>query len=191
MPRGSWIGTVPAQSTNSGHVILAASAPCKHSFVSGAEANRTTAADRPQRLSSTTNPENGTISYQCYPDGTLQWKLYNDGSGEQYYYDSYQRVSTICRYLPRGVMDSNQTQEYTYDPNTGALNSVVFAYGGVGPNGYQMQNQYTYTPGGKIASKTLYLTSARNATGSVSVNYTYPIPPATGSSISATRSATW
>jgi YD repeat-containing protein len=122
-----------------------------------------------QRLTSATNPENGTVTYAYNADGTLASKTDAKNHTESYSYDSYGRLS--------GIPDRGQT--FGYDTNApGMLTQVSFA-SGVGPNQLSFQYNYTYTPAGQVASQTLSLQSANHlynnqpASGSVTASYTY------------------
>lgn len=134
-----------------------------------------------QRLTSATNPENGTIQYAYNNDGTVASKTFNNGNQVTYDYDTYQRIVKIH------LGDADQLQTFTYDTLNsasypGMLTTATFA-ANVGST-YQLtiQNQYTYTPAGAVASKTLYMTSGNHnsgmpsytpASGALTVNYTY------------------
>jgi YD repeat-containing protein len=48
-----------------------------------------------QRLTSATNPENGTVSYTYNADGTWATKKDDTGNTESYNYDSYGRLTAI------------------------------------------------------------------------------------------------
>jgi RHS repeat-associated protein len=153
---------------------------------------RTFSYDTSQRLQCSTNPENGTVNYAYNADSTLATKWYGACGSiagktglnmETYGYDTYQRLSKIHRF-PGGVNeDLTQLQTFAYvtqsgNANNGMLASATFA-SNVGPNELTLQNQYTYTPAGKMLTKTLYLTSTKYesggnpAPGSVGVNYAY------------------
>jgi RHS repeat-associated protein len=116
-----------------------------------------------ERLASASNPENGTVSYSYNGDGSLASKTDAKGNTETYTYDSYGRLT--------GIPDRQQT--FTYDTNApGMLVQASFA-SGVGPNQLSFQYQYSYTPAGKVADKTLYLQSANHAPASASLTTSY------------------
>jgi YD repeat-containing protein len=70
-------------------------------------------------LTSTTNPENGTVTYTYSADNTLQDKHDAKGQDTVYNYDSQKRVTMVQKY-PSGVSSAENTCErisYTYDTN--------------------------------------------------------------------------
>jgi YD repeat-containing protein len=113
------------------------------------------------RLTSATNPENGTVSYTYNADGTLYSKTDANNNTETYTYDAYQRLTAI----------SDHAQTFTYDTcpanATGCANAwgqlVQATFGGagstVGPNDLVFRYNYAYTPAGKVSSKTLEVQS--------------------------------
>ena len=132
-----------------------------------------------QRLTSATNPENGTVSYTYNADGTLATKLDANGNTESYSYDTYGRLT--------GIPDRQQTFSYDTCPandsfcvnSPGHLVEATFG-SGIGPNQLSFRYNYTYTPAGKVASKKLTLQSANHlsmwqvpAYGSPVVTYSY------------------
>jgi RHS repeat-associated protein len=135
-----------------------------------------------QRLTSATNPENGTVSYTYNADGTLASKKDANGNTETYTYDAYQRLT--------GIPDRGQT--FTYDTcpanavgcasASGQLVQATFgnATDSVGPNDLGFEYNYAYTPAGKVSSKTLevqsynhLLTNGTYAYGALTASYTY------------------
>jgi RHS repeat-associated protein len=136
-------------------------------------------------LTSATNPENGTVSYTYNADGTLASKKDAKQNTESYTYDTYGRLVGIT--LP------DQFQTFTYDtcPLTaqgcvsmaGQLMQAFFGSSlgaGVGANALSFEYNYSYTPAGKVASKTLQLQSANHlsfqgaqAYGAVTASYAY------------------
>jgi YD repeat-containing protein len=125
-------------------------------------------------LTSTTNPESGTVSYTYNADGTLASKKDANGNTETYTYDAYQRLT--------GIPDRGQS--FTYDTcplgitvcanAPGQLTEAAFA-SGLGANQLSFQYYYTYTPAGKVASKSLMVESANHlgATGTLTATYGY------------------
>ena len=129
-----------------------------------------------QRLTSATNPENGTVSYTYNADSTLASKTDANGNTETYTYDAYQRLT--------GIPDRGQS--FTYDTcplgitvcanAPGQLMEAAFTSGsGLGANQLSLQYYYSYTPAGKVASKSLMLESANHlgATGTLTATYGY------------------
>ena len=136
-------------------------------------------------LTSATNPENGTVSYTYNADGTLATKKDAKQNTESYAYDTYGRLTGIT--LP------DQFQTFTYDicPLTaqgcvsmaGQLMQASFGSSlgaGVGANALSFEYNFSYTPAGKVAGKTLQLQSADHlsfqgaqAYGAVTASYTY------------------
>ena len=132
-----------------------------------------------QRLTSATNPENGTVSYTYNADGTLATKLDANGNTESYNYDTYGRLI--------GIPDRQQT--FTYDTcppgATGCVDTpgqmVQSTFAGGGPDGLTFQYNYAYTPAGKVSSKTMVVKSSTYwgdsggapSSASLAVNYTY------------------
>jgi len=136
-----------------------------------------------QLLQSAANPENGTVAYAYNLDSTLKTKTYNNKNYEQYTYDSYQRLTKIQRFVCNSTCqtateDTTQQQIFTYDTLNGVsyaglLTSATFARG-LGTNNWTLQNQYTYTPAGQVATKVLFVSNpTTNASGSLTVAYGY------------------
>jgi len=133
-----------------------------------------------QRLTSATNPENGTVSYTYNADGTLATKTDASGFTESYTYDAYQRLTAI----------PDRQQTFTYDTcpttnATGCVNApgqmVQATFGSnIGPNWLNFAYNCAYTPAGKVSSKTLAVQSANHftysfqyASGAVAASYAY------------------
>ena len=149
---------------------------------------RTFVYDNAGRLTSATNPENGTVSYVYNTDNTLQYK--QDAKGQQtvYTYDSQKRVTMMQRY---SAGQNNYPYEdlcmrvtYTYDTNplypsfsqnsTGRLTTVQYGStsatsgSGYGNTCVWAQNSaggtttfsenYSYHPAGAVTAKKLVVT---------------------------------
>jgi YD repeat-containing protein len=88
------------------------------------------------KLTSATNPENGTVTYTYNTTGTLQDKHDAKGQDVVYTYDSINRV-TEARYYPTGknnAEDTGQRVIYSYDSGANAIGrlSQVMYYGNGG-----------------------------------------------------------
>jgi RHS repeat-associated protein len=103
--------------------------------------------DNAGRLTSATNPENGTVTYTYNTDNTLQYK--QDAKGQQtvYTYDSQKRVTMVQRF-PNGQSNSEDycnRVSYWYDTNpfnaqfayntTGRLTALQYGSGWATSNG--------------------------------------------------------
>ena len=132
-----------------------------------------------QRLTSAKNPEtnNLAVSYTYNADGTLATKKDANGNTLTYTYDTYGRLTSS----PAGtfVYDTCPAQDNYCTNAPGQLVEATFG-SMVGPNDLTFQYDYTYTPAGKVSSKTLTLTSANqlgfggvHAWGSLTASYTY------------------
>src|SRR5580700_11072814 len=80
---------------------------------------RTFVYDTGGRLTSASNPENGTVTYTYNITNTLNTKVDAKGQAAVYSYDSLNRVLEIQRY-PNGVSNAEdvcQRVTYTYDTN--------------------------------------------------------------------------
>ena len=111
------------------------------------------------RLSSATNPENGTVSYVYNADGTLFSKSDARNQRTEFSYDSFGRVIQKRGYPPYWQIPAQQV-DFAYDFGLNGWGRLYSAMGnGVG-------QWFTYTVGGLVASK-----AQSNFYGSV--NYTY------------------
>ncbi|MGH9960596.1 MAG: hypothetical protein ACREBC_26330, partial [Pyrinomonadaceae bacterium] len=73
------------------------------------------------RLTSATNPENGTVSYTYNSDGTIATKTDAKGDRQEWSYDTYKRVTQTRRFVNFGFgqfgEDACQAVNYYYDTN--------------------------------------------------------------------------
>jgi len=132
-----------------------------------------------QRLTSATNPENSTVSYTYNADGTLASKLDANGNTETYTYDSYGRLTGIPDRHQTFTWDTCPVNDFFCTSAPGKMVEAAFGSNN-GPNQLSFQYDYTYTPAGKVASKTLTLQSANHlgmggipANGSLTASYNY------------------
>src|ERR1017187_3682198 len=114
-----------------------------------------------QRLTSATNPENGTVSYTYNADGTLATKKDANGNTGSYTYDTYGRLTAIPDRGQTFTYDTCPANDSFRTSTPGQLVEAVFG-SMVGPNELSFQYDYTYTPAGKVASKALTLQSANH-----------------------------
>ena len=119
-------------------------------------------------MTSATNPENGTVSYNYNADNTLWYKHDAKGQDTVYSYDSKKRVTQIQRY-PTGknnAVDSCQSVTYTYDTNAvqtgfsqysnGRLTTAQYPVCAPGANhGGTVTEMYSYHPAGSVITKRL------------------------------------
>jgi RHS repeat-associated protein len=176
---------------------------CTTGYTGGTRQTRTFVYDGAGRLTSSTNPESGTVAYTYNPDNTLQKK--HDAKGQEivYTYDADQHVTKIQKYPAgtSGAEDLCQQVNYTYgtDPsqfNVGRL--ITVAYGSFSgsyhdPNGGNgacvpgtwpttYAESYGYMNAGAVALKGFYFTrlvghdgsgNPQYSGGGTTVSYTY------------------
>ena len=148
------------------------------------------------QLTSATNPENGTTTYNYSYYGQLNYKQDAKGQRIEYTYDANNRVTKIT---PRkvavypattGDIEACNVVEYFYDltANTyGRLSAVQYGskdndsnwpFAALCPKGLQRE-EFTYTNGGRPTSKTLKLTrkfadiSNAELTAQMAIQYDY------------------
>jgi RHS repeat-associated protein len=140
-------------------------------------------ADRGGLRVRATNPESGTISYVYNADSILSTKTYNNGNYQQYSYDAYQRLTEIQGFVYNSPQhyteDASERQTFIYDSLNGVsypglLTEATFASGLDTTNAWTLQNQYTYTAAGQVATKALSVSNgAATASGLLTTSYTY------------------
>jgi len=150
--------------------------------------------DSAGRLTSATNPENGTVYYYYNSSNTLQYKHNARGQDTVYTYDSQNRVLEIQRY-PQGKNnqeDTCQRVNYTYDTNplngaysqagTGRLTTAQYNLCVAAANPTSFAEMYSYHPAGAVIAKRLAVTRteysstgypAATPTANLDVTYTY------------------
>ncbi len=157
--------------------------------------------DSAGRLTSATNPENGTVYYYYNSDNTLQYKHDAKGQDTVYTYDSQRRVTVVQRY-PSGKSNAEdlcQHVTYSYDTNPydstgtfqytlGRLAAAVYPVCALqSPNVNISQNasvteMYSYTPAGLTTIKRMHIYQPyydnvygwwRDAWDDVEASYTY------------------
>jgi RHS repeat-associated protein len=169
---------------------------------SGTTQNRSFVYDNVGRLTSATNPENGTVSYAYNSDNTLQKKTDARAQQTVYTYDSLKRL-TMMQYYPLGTAnpeDGCQRVTYSYDTNPyvasfsqnsyGRLTAILYgasSFCAQGP-GAGMQTYfaeaYSYHPAGGVTAKQLLMArgypgnlNPANLSGAfqanIEVDYTY------------------
>jgi RHS repeat-associated protein len=122
---------------------------------------RTFVYDANQRLQSTANPENGTVTYSYNTDGTMATKVDAKNQKIAYVYDANQRVSQIQRYpVSTGAEDQCQRVTFTYGTSAPSLGRVSNATWGASTNCAALNNHtfvesYTYNNPGSVMSKSL------------------------------------
>ena len=145
----------------------------------GTTQTRTFVYDDAGRLTSATNPENGTVSYSYNADNTLAYKHDAKGQDTVYSYDSQKRVTVVKRY-PTGqanAEDSCARVSYSYGASTGSGNtygrlaSVSYTAGCNSHNyGLAMTESYGYHAAGAITYKGLQFPRGGSSVGT-SVSY--------------------
>ncbi len=136
---------------------------------------RTFVYDSDQRLISSANPENGTVTYTYNGDSTLQKKTDAKGQRLEYTYDAYKRVTQIRKYNSAGVEVPGVT--FTYDQNPVDPYYSLNAWGRRATAQYQvgdynLTEMYSYTPAGRPTKKKLRL-AYYQATGELEDARTY------------------
>ncbi len=157
---------------------------------------RTFVYDDAGRLTSATNPENGTVSYYYNGDNTLNYKHDANGIDTVYTYDGQKRVTVVQRY-PWGKNNSEdlcQHVTYSYDTNPydssgtfqytlGRLAAAVYPVCAIPAQGWtpSVTEMYSYTPAGLVTIKRMHIFqpyyddsgNGHQAWDDVQANYTY------------------
>jgi RHS repeat-associated protein len=149
----------------------------------GTTQTRSFVYDNAGRLTSATNPENGTVTYTYNSDNTLQDKHDARGQDTVYTYDSLKRLTMIKKY-PTGRSNSEDTCQrvtYSYDTNPYSSTFTQNGYGrrtaaqyltgtcsvGVGLNITEM---YSYHAAGAVTQKNIAVAGVSTTLTAV---YTY------------------
>jgi RHS repeat-associated protein len=119
------------------------------------------------RLTSVTQPENGTVTYTYHADGTVATKVDAKNQKVVYTYDAYKRVTMVKRYpVSAGAEDECQRAEYFYDTNPFDGGFSQSAWGRLTARRYfrclpeykmTLVDMYSYTSGGLVTKKRLRL----------------------------------
>jgi RHS repeat-associated protein len=164
---------------------------------------RTFVYDVGGRLTSATNPENGTVTYTYNVTNTLNTKVDAKGQAALYTYDSQNRVLKIQRY-PQGVNNAEDTcarVTYTYDTNPVSSSFSQYSQGRLTTAQYYGQNvntspgycspgysdtyteMYSYHRAGAVTAKNVQMARAiyssyygewvQGTTNSLEVDYSY------------------
>ncbi|MBY0506126.1 MAG: hypothetical protein K2X03_19575 [Bryobacteraceae bacterium] len=139
-------------------------------------------------MTSATNPENGTTTYNYNFSGTLNYKQDAKGQRIEYLYDANNRVTKMTPKDSGGTAVTCDVVEYFYDltqSTYGRLSATQwgskdldFSNSPICAKGLHRE-EYTYTNGGRITSKTLKLTrkfadiSYEERTAQMSIAYDY------------------
>jgi RHS repeat-associated protein len=145
----------------------------------GTTQTRSFVYDSAGRLTSATNPENGTVTYTYNSDNTLQDKHDAKGQDTVYTYDSQKRVTMVQRY-PNGKNngeDQCQRVTYSYDTNPYSSTFSNNSHGRLTAARYTpgtciastLTEMYSYHPAGAVTAKSLQVGSL----GAMTVNYGY------------------
>ena len=114
-------------------------------------------------LLSTTNPENGTVTYTYNADGTVKTRVDAMNQKTEYSYDGYRRVTQIrydnssCAAVEIGY-DSN-TVDPTYSQYTlGRMATRTYPGAGCDATAYKHVEMYSYSRDGRVTKKRFRMT---------------------------------
>jgi YD repeat-containing protein len=147
--------------------------------------NRSFVYDDAGRMTSSTNPESGTVTYTYNSDNTLQYKHDAKGQDTVYTYDIVKRVTMVQRF-PNGRRNAEDTcQQITYSYNSNPYDSAYsqYATGRLTAAQYKVctanstiTEMYSYNPAGSVVDKRLHIYkpwSGLDAVADVDVAYAY------------------
>ncbi len=127
---------------------------------------RTFVFDSNGRMTSSTNPENGTVSYTYHPDGQMATKTAANGNWVEYDWNAFKRPVQVRRFSSSGLEDTCNRLDYSYNTNPldmqfsenaqGRL--TVVQWGGITCAAGQFAEMYSYTVAGAVTKKRLRLT---------------------------------
>jgi RHS repeat-associated protein len=121
------------------------------------------------RLSTATNPENGTVTYWWNGNGTLDKRRDAKNQEIRYSYDSYRRPTQIRRYpVYNGAEDTCQRVDLSYDTNpydgtftqNGQGRLTATRWAGSSCEGQEWREYYSYTTAGLVTKKRLVRATA-------------------------------
>ncbi len=145
---------------------------------------RTFVFDSNGRMTSSTNPENGTVSYAYHPDGQMATKTDANGNWVEYDWNAFKRPVQVRRFASSGLEDTCNRLDYSYNTNPldiqfsenaqGRL--TVVQWGGITCAAGQFAEMYSYTQAGAVTKKRLRLTrqsAPGNPTSTADLDATY------------------
>ena len=116
----------------------------------GTTQTRTFVYDNSGRLTSATNPENGTVYYYYNSNNTAQYKHDAKGQETVYSYAGPNQISMVQQF-PNGQANAEDTCQrviYTWGASAPAINRpTTKTYWSCAPNGDYFVEQYSYSPG--------------------------------------------
>ena len=123
-------------------------------------------------LASSTNPENGTVSYTYDASGHVTQRIDAKNQETAYTYDAYGRLTEVQHFKPVSCPpcyqeDTTQQVKYSYDTNSNPVNSGFTQYGWGRLTGMTFQNEsylqeplayyYSYNKAGRVIDQQLQL----------------------------------
>lgn len=136
------------------------------------------------RLTSATNPENGTVTYTYNSDGTLLRRIDAKNQKTEYSYDAYKRLTQVRRY-PDGVNEAPcQRLDTYYDTNPFDPAYSQYAWGRPtaqvfpspfcgGESQLTLAYMYSYTRAGLLTGKRLRAMEPGWQPGDLEAAFTY------------------
>lgn len=134
-----------------------------------------------RRLTSASNPENGTVTYTYGANGKIASRTDAKNQKVIYTYNTNQVLAQIQRYpVSGGAEDTCQRTEFYYDTNPYDSQFSQYSYnrlkaakwGGAGcSTPYEFRELYSYTPGGLVTKKRLMAVGAQPLTVETQQSY--------------------